>query len=251
MRTISVLIACFRAQDWLGDCLDALFAQTLPPGWRMQILLGVDGCPDTLRLVSKARYPGVEIVHIKQNCGTYVTFNTLMLYAAGELICRFDADDVMKPDYLRRHIQAIGTGMDMTMTWSIYTDERLQPTSHVMAHEVYHPENGLCRRGSEGQFVIRREVWQRLGGFRAWRCGADTDFYKRARFAGFADGVIEEFLYLRRTHRESLTAHPDTNFKSAERQRVTELIEDLRRQYESGRCVLRVEPEVACEHARL
>jgi hypothetical protein len=173
-----------------------------------------------------------------------------MQYSTGELICRFDADDVMKPDYLSAQIKAIEEGVDMTMTWSIYVDSKLQPTSYVLAHEYYHPENGLNRRGSEGLFIIKRDVWQQLGGFRAWPCGADTDFFTRLRFAGFKHCIIEQFLYLRRTHHGSLTAHPDTNFQSPVRLAIQKLSEDYKVQYQAGECDLKINPEFAIDHVR-
>jgi glycosyltransferase involved in cell wall biosynthesis len=251
MKTISILIAAYNAQNWLTDCLNAVLAQSLPAGWKMEILLGVDGCDSTLQLTQAIQRPELSVFYLKKNSGTYLTFNTLMRYATGELICRFDADDVMKPGYLSTQIQTIEQGMDMTMTWSIYTDANLVPTSYVLAHEVYHPDQGLNRRGSEGQFVIRRDVWQRLGGFRAWRCGADTDFFKRLRVAGFSHTVIPEFLYFRRTHEQSLTVHPDTNFKSPFRKYIQKLTADYQEQYLAGKRSLKVRPEYVKDHVRL
>ncbi|WP_083901441.1 glycosyltransferase family A protein [Azospirillum sp. B4] len=244
MRTISVLIAAFRARRWLGDCLDAVFAQPLPAGWRLQVLLGVDGCDDTLDYIGTAPYPALQKVHLRRNRGTYVTFNTLMQYAEGDLIARFDADDVMLDGYLRRHIEAQEEGADLTFSWSVYTDEDLRPTSSIPALPDYRPESGHLRKGSHGQFVAKRHVWERLGGFRAWPCGADTEFLIRAEVAGFRKAVLEEFLYLRRTHRGSLTAHPETNYESNTRMRLQNLTIQYREEYKAGMRSVAVESEV-------
>ena len=251
MKTISVLIAAYKAHHWLKQCLDSVFSQSLPAGWKLEILLGIDGCNETLEFTRNIQHPELNVFFLKNNSGTYLTFNTLMRYATGDLICRFDADDVMKPDFLSSQIQVIEQGTDMTMTWSIYTDANLNPTSYVMAHEVYHPENGLNRRGSEGQFIIKRHIWQRLGGFRAWRCGADTDFFKRIRAAGFSHTVIPEFLYFRRTHENSLTTHTQTNFKSPLRKQIQKLCADYQEQYLTGKRSVKIRPEYAKDHIRL
>jgi glycosyltransferase involved in cell wall biosynthesis len=251
MKTISVLIAAYNAQTWLKDCLSSVFSQSLPSGWKIEVLLGIDGCDQTLQLTKDIECPELSIFYLKNNSGTYLTFNTLMRYATGDLICRFDADDVMKPNFLSSQIQAIEQGVDMTMAWSIYTDADLNPTSYVMAHEVYHPENGLNRRGSEGQFIIKRDIWKRLGGFRAWRCGADTDFFKRLRAAGFSHTVIPEFLYFRRTHENSLTTHPYTNFKSPLRKYIQKLCADYQEQYLAGKRSVKIRPEYAKDHIRI
>jgi len=251
MKTISILIAAYQAQAWLEDCLDSLFTQHLPDGWKKQVLLGIDGCDETLRLAQNINRPELDVIYLRQNQGTYITFNTLMRYANGELLCRFDADDVMQQDFLSAQIQALVAGIDMTMTWSTYTDDKLQATSHVMAHEVYHPKHGLNRRGAEGQFIIKREVWNRLGGFRPWRCGADTDFFKRLQLAGFSFCVIEQFLYLRRTHENSLTAHPDTNFHSSLRISIQKLTNEYYQQYKTGERNLKIRPEYTNDHVHL
>ncbi|NOX43678.1 MAG: glycosyltransferase family 2 protein [Gammaproteobacteria bacterium] len=243
MKTISIVISAYQAQDWLSDCLDSVFSQILPKGWQMQILVGIDGCPTTLYYAQRLRHANLTIIALKQNRGTYITFNTLMRLVNGELICRFDIDDVMQKDYLARQIKVLEAGVDMTMTWSIYTDVNLRATSYVLAHEVYHPKNGLNCRGSEGQFIIRRQVWQRLGGFRAWRCGADTDFFKRLCCAGFQHQIIEKYLYLRRTHAGSLTAHPDSNFQSPLRLKIQKLTNQYSELYLAGKQSLRVEAE--------
>ncbi|MDE1145808.1 MAG: glycosyltransferase family A protein [Azospirillaceae bacterium] len=244
MKTLSVLIAAFDARRWLGDCLDAVFAQSLPPGWRLQVLLGIDGCADTLDYVGTAPYADLRVVYLPRNRGTYVTFNTLMRFAEGEVIARFDADDVMLDGYLRRHIEALEAGADLSMSWSVYTDEALRPTSIVPALPDYRPEKGHRRKGTDGQFVARRHIWDRLGAFRAWPCGADTEFVIRAQAAGFATTVLEEFLYLRRTHGASLTTHPRTNYESDMRMRLQDLTIQYREDYAAGTRPVMVEAEV-------
>lgn len=248
MKTISVLIAAFDARRWLGDSLDAVFAQTLPPGWCLQVLLGIDGCADTLDYIRTADYPDLLPVYLRRNRGTYVTFNTLMRYAHGDLIARFDADDVMREGYLAAHIDALQQGADLSMSWSIYTDEHLRPTSHIPALPDYHPENGERRMGTDGQFVTKRAVWQRLGGFRPWPCTADSEFVIRAQAAGFHTIVLEEFLYLRRTHARSLTTAPATNYQSDTRTRMRDLTLAYRDEYMSGLRPVEVDAEIEPDH---
>lgn len=251
MNMISVLIAAYDARRWLGDSLDAIFAQTLPAGWRLQVLLGIDGCADTLDWVEAARYPDLAVVYLRRNRGTYVTFNTLMPYAEGDLIARFDADDVMRDGYLAAHIDAMHNGADLSMSWSIYTDEHLRPSSMVPALPDYRPEKGERRMGTDGQFVARRAVWERLGGFRPWRCTADSEFVIRAQAAGFRVVVLEQFLYLRRTHARSLTTDPATNYQSQTRARMRDLTLAYRDEYQAGLRSVEVIPEVEPDHVRL
>ncbi len=251
MKTLSVLIAAYQAPAWIAGCLKAVFAQQLPPGWHLQVLLGIDGCEDTLNAVRSLRHEALEVVYAPSNQGTYLMFNALMLYARGDLICRFDADDLMCPDYLLTQIQAIEGGADMSLTWSIYTDADLKRIPVYSKRNGLEDADGHCRIGWEGQFVMRRTVWERLGAFRPWRTSADTDFSNRVRAAGFNQVVIERFLYWRRKHANALTAHPDSNFQSPLRLAVEKLNAELLLQYQAGADELRVEPEYAPEHRLL
>ena len=241
MKLISVLVAAFKAEQWLQDSIHSIKTQQLPAGWSLEILIGVDGCGKTLDLAKPMKNKQCRVISMTKNCGTYITFNTLMNYAQGDLICRFDADDVMRSAYIYQLINCLEQGADMAMSWSIYTDAELHPTSYVMAHTYNHPKGGLNKRGSEGQFVIKRSVWDLLGGFRSWVCGADTDFKKRAQSAGCDIRVVEKFLYYRRTHRGSLTAHPKTNFESKLRKQIDARAAILAQSYKNGEHPLMIE----------
>lgn len=240
MKFISVLIAAFKAERWLEDSLRSINTQNLPKGWKVEILIGVDACDATLQKAKGFTDKHCRVIDMAENCGTYVTFNTLMNYAHGQFICRFDADDVMLPGYLQKHIACLEQGTDMAMSWSIYTDPELKPTSHVMAHTHYHPKDGLNRRGSEGQFVIKRPVWETLGGFQPWVCAADTDFKERVISSNRRIHVIEDFLYYRRTHPDSLTAHPKTNFQSKLRERIDAKAARLAAEYKTSKSAIKI-----------
>ncbi len=244
MKIISVLVAAFQADKWLIESLNSIVNQQLPQGWELEVLIGVDGCKTTYHEAMAYKNDNVRVISLMKNYGTYITFNTLMEYAQGQYICRFDADDVMRSGYLLSQIKRLENNVDMTMTWSIYTDEDLQPTSFVMAHTHYHPKGGLRKRGSEGQFMIKRHVWDALGGFQPWVCGADTDFSKRVRYAGFNIEVLEDFLYYRRTHKNSLTCHPKTNFESSLRKEIEDKINQLTLAYQRLDIPIKITPIV-------
>ena len=243
MSTLSVLIAAFNAQRWLRPCLRSVYRQRLPAGWRLEVILGIDACLSTLRLAQGLRENDTRIVFLTSNCGPYVTFNTLMPFATGALICRFDADDVMLPGYLSRQV-ALLTGPDVTdlsMTWSIATDHRLFP----LRHKGDPRSSDDYAKGLEGQIVFRRRVWDALGAFRPWRCAADTDFVHRARVSGLNIGVVEAYLYYRRTHQDSLTANTATGFGSALRQTYTRQGQDYRLVYAKSPDSIKLAPVVA------
>lgn len=245
MKTLSVLIAAYKAERWLEQCIQSVQAQRLPAGVALEILVGVDGCASSLAVAKRLVAGNMKVFYSPENNGPFVTFNTLMRFASGEWICRFDADDVMHPDFLAEQLRRLGGDVNMTLTWSIFTDECLQPTSIILAHDDYRPARGEHRRGGEGCFVLERQVWGRLGGFRPWRCGADTDFRDRVIASGLNISVVEKFLSYRRVHENSLTAHPATNFESDLRKRYIDQLDVHRLAYRKADAEYKIEPVYA------
>jgi glycosyltransferase involved in cell wall biosynthesis len=245
MKKISVLIAAFQAQRWLEECIKSINQQRLPEDWVLEVLLGVDGCASTLKKAMNINSQHLKIVSLKENNGPYVTFNTLMKFASGDLICRFDADDVMLPSFIAEQIYFLQEGADMTLTWGIATDEKLRPISDDNGQQLYQQAAGRHRKVAEGNFIIRRSVWDALGGFQAWRCGADTDFRDRVKTLGLKISVVEQYLYYRRRHENSLTAHPATNFNSKLRKQIIALSDDYLEDYRQLSRPLKIEPVCA------
>lgn len=245
MKLLSVLVAAYRADRWLPECLASIAKQKLPADCNIEVLIGVDGCDATRVQALACKTDYTRVITMRANNGTYITFNTLMEHAKGDYISRFDADDVMRPGYLLAQLERLKAGADMTMTWSTYTDVHLKPTDYVISHKNYHPKGGLRRGGSEGQFMIKRTVWEALGGFYPWPCAADTDFRDRAKIAGFNVDIVERFLYYRRTHHDSLTAHPTTNFESPIRKKLERKREQLVLAYEAAKIPIKISPVTA------
>lgn len=231
-KTISILIAAFKAELWLEQCVDSIRRQELPDGWELEIIIGVDGCLQTLRVARQIDMQDLKIISLKENYGTYVTFNTLMKFATGELICRFDADDAMMPGYISEQLDYLQHNSHMTTAWSISTDETLCPR-YPEAPKIN--KQTICntpQRVAEGNFIIRQSVWKELGGFQPWRCGADTDFKERVNVLGLCITVVEKPLYYRRKHANSLTAHPATNFNSELRQSIIDKVVEYAAAYQ-------------------
>lgn len=220
MKIISVLIAAYKAEEFICDAIESALNQKIPSNYCLEIIVGVDGCEETWDFISGFQSPLLTFVKMKDNYGTYITFNTLSIYARGSLIARFDADDVMLENYLLEQINIFeeNTDVSMTRTWSIYTDLNKTPIVKQLPDGTQTSEKGERQKGSDGQFMMRREVWNILGAFKPWRCFADTDFLIRAQYLNLRLFEIEKFLYLRRVHENSLTQSKTTGYYSELRQ---------------------------------
>lgn len=105
---ISVVVAAYNIQDYLGRCLDSLVAQTLSD---FEIVVVDDGSTDSTSDIAKdfaRRYERIVYVR-KDNGGLPQARRTGYLASRGEYLCFVDGDDWFEPDYLQKLYEALST----------------------------------------------------------------------------------------------------------------------------------------------
>ena len=108
---ISVIIPIYNGEKFLHECIESILKQTYQE-W--ELLLLDDGsidhtydiCVKYLQKDSRVR------VYSFTNCGVGATRNRGMKLAKGEYITFVDADDMVKPDYLEKLLNAIISGKE-------------------------------------------------------------------------------------------------------------------------------------------
>lgn len=204
---ISIIIPAYKASPYIKECLDSIQGQTyFSDNGNYEILLGIDGCAETLETVEKIRsqYKNLKVFVMESNKGVYITLNTLLSLVSAENVIIFNADDVMKPlmvEEIARYIK----GYEIVRFYcERFNDKTGQVTDIMLPH---------------GSLYFNKTVSEKLGGFKAWVCAADTDFVNRA-VSIFTEKRILEVLFRYRVHGGSLTQKPGTGIHS-----------DLRNQY--------------------
>jgi glycosyltransferase involved in cell wall biosynthesis len=234
LKTITVIMAAYQAQDFILEAIASVLAQQLPANYQLEFILGVDGCEDTWQAVRGLSDDRLEVHLMARNYGTYITFNTMMGFATGDLIVRFDADDIMLDGYLRKQTEEFEQQPEVCLTWT--RNHYIDIHGHLIAELNNRKDNDLkfweIRSPSNGQFMIRRKLWSTLGGFQPWPCNSDTDFLFRMRFLGYQEHGVDEVLYLRRIHPDSLTQSAKTGYDSALRKEFQAI---MRREKEERR----------------
>jgi glycosyltransferase involved in cell wall biosynthesis len=184
---ISVIIPAYNAENYIMDCIKSIRNQRINSEIDIEILIGVDGCKKTSEILSKNK---ISHFYSYNNVGSYVIRNSLMSIAYGEYFIYFDADDVMLPDFISK---CISQKTDICMPAKFQCNE----------HLIKIKQDSIIESG--GAMCFSEKVLDTLGGFCSERCGADTDFMRRAELAGYKIEKIETGLYLRRRHGRSLT----------------------------------------------
>lgn len=207
MKRAAIIIAAWRAEAWIGPCLDAVRASVGGvEGWDIEIRVGVDGCGRTARALEalEERYWWTP-----ENVGCFRMRNALIALGHADAYVEFDADDIMLPGYLPAVLQAV-------TPHNVVQAARFEVSAALA--QTMPPTVGLISRS--GIRTFSRAALETIGGHRPWRCGADSETGDRLVKAKVPLVVLEEPLYLRRRHPDSLTNAPATGMQSPARQKV-------------------------------
>lgn len=191
-KKINVVISAFNAVEFIEECLDSIKKQTYPYN---KIYLGVDGCDKTLDKIIeiKDNYQNLEVYYSAENNGPYQMFNALIkLIPNDEYIQIFGADDVMNDNMLEKMSNAKNTV--------------------VSRHH--------------GAIFFKKDVMKIVGGFRDWRCAADSDMVFRIERGMNMKIISLPQYYFKREHDNQLTKNIKTNFKSDLRQGYIKIYEE-------------------------
>lgn len=100
MSKVSVLVAAYNSQDYLHQCLESLFTQTLKD---IQVICVDDASTDeTPRLLDyfTERDNRIVVKHLPQNVGQAKARNIALKMSDGEYICMLDSDDWLSSNAL-------------------------------------------------------------------------------------------------------------------------------------------------------
>lgn len=96
MSTVSVVIPCYNAEDYLGEALASVRAQTRRP---LEVL-AIDDCSTDGTASVVESFEEVRLLRNSINLGNALVRNRAMFEAKGDLIAFLDADDVWLPHHL-------------------------------------------------------------------------------------------------------------------------------------------------------
>jgi glycosyltransferase involved in cell wall biosynthesis len=206
-RTISVVIPTYNYKRFIGDALQSVLGQTLPPS---EILVVDDGSEDDTESV--VRSFGERVRYIRQkNAGVSSARNRGVAETSGELITFVDADDVVEPEFLEALYAEFTGRADVglahcgTRLFDSETGETLSFDLDGGAEGV--ADNLLLWEGpgfpAPGLVMVRREAFADVGGFDSrQKVGEDWDFcYRVAR--QYKVGFVPKPLINYRIHRSA------------------------------------------------
>jgi len=170
---ISIILSAYNEERHLGKCLDSLLTQNYPKN-KIEILIGSDGSNDGTNTILKdfaTSYPSLKPNIFESRRGKMRVLNDLIANAKGEILLFVDADMVLSPDSLTKHVRH-------------YIDEEVGGVAGIYrivsdtqggiygSENDYHSYEMLLRKNeslihstvglSGGNYSIRKDLWKEL-----------------------------------------------------------------------------------------
>lgn len=180
---VSVIVVNFNGREWLGPCLEAIAAQNLTP---LEVIVVDNASTDGSVAFVRERFPSVQLVAVERNSGFAGGNNAGARIARGRHLAFLNNDTVADPGWLSALQRALDGNASAGAATSriVYMND---PAVIDSAGDGYTCAGGAFKRGHGGPaadyrvaeevfgacgaaFMIRREVFEELGGF-------DDDFF--------------------------------------------------------------------------
>ena len=205
--TLSVIIAYYKGADLIGEAVESVLAQTLPPD---EIVICDDGSPDDVE-GALAPYRDRIVLLRKENGGASTALNAAARAARSEWVVQLDQDDTFLPERLEAIAELAQARPDLDV---IATDAELDRDGTAVAryNAMHHFEVGdqrseIIRSCFFGWPAIRRERLLAIDGFDAsLRVTWDWDCWVRLILSGCRAGLVDEPLYRWRLGPDTLSS---------------------------------------------
>ncbi|SNT31576.1 Glycosyl transferase family 2 [Granulicella rosea] len=211
---ISFVIPAYNEEAYLPACLESILAQTR--GLDCEIIVVNNASSDRTRAVALS-YVGVTVVDEPRKGLTYAR-QAGFCASSGELIANVDSDSRLTPGWVDMVLAAFVEEKNLVALSGPVVYYDLTPSQRVSVHVfyllafmVYVTNRYILRAGSMvqgGNFVLRSEALQQIGGFNLSIpfYGEDTDIARRMNRLGKVEFTfrLKMFSSARRLKKEGM-----------------------------------------------
>ncbi|WP_166849842.1 bifunctional glycosyltransferase family 2 protein/CDP-glycerol:glycerophosphate glycerophosphotransferase [Isoptericola sp. BMS4] len=178
---MSVVVPVYKVEDYVGECLESILAQTHR---RIEVVVVDDGSPDSSIDVINAvaaRDRRVRVVR-QENAGLGAARNTGVRNARGEMLCFVDSDDTVPPNAIEVMLTSLmRSGSDFAVG-SLLRDTSTGMHMPPWARSLHDRTRTGVTIADEPEVLKNVFAWTKL--FR-------TEFFHRV-VGGFPDGLYED-----------------------------------------------------------
>ncbi len=207
---VSVVIPAFNSERFLGEAIASVLAQDYSP---LETIVVDDGSSDGTAAVARS-YPDVKLI-VQENAGPAAARNRGFAASRGEFVAFHDADDTLPTEKLSVQIGEMLADPEVgcvVAEQELLIEEGAElpfwaEGSNVPTVMPAKPEELADEPDVHPMtMVVRREVFERIGGFdEGMRAAEDFDWMLRAAEQGTEFRRLPRILLRRRVHPASLT----------------------------------------------
>ena len=201
MNLISVVMSVYNeTEQYLKQSIESILSQTYKD---FEYIIIIDN-PDNSKAISLIKQYGkkdkrIKVLYNERNIGLTSSLNKGLGCASGQFIARMDADDIAEPKrfelqlaYLKKNkLDLIGSqARRISETGQIVNPLTNLSYSYAKIAKLLRYDDCVLHPS----WLVKREVYETLNGYREISTCEDYDFLLRALKAGFKIGICDEIL---------------------------------------------------------
>lgn len=196
---ISVLMPTYNVKAYVGEAVNSILSQTYSD---FELIIvddkSTDGTYEILQELSE-KDSRIRLYQNDKNSKICKTLNRALSYAQGEYIARMDGDDIAVADRFEKMKEYLDENRDIAIVGSylISIDEK----GTEFGYKKYPRSSKLIQLGNKTSscvphfWMARKEIYDRLHGYRMIPYAEDYDFLLRGELLGYKYANIGEYLY--------------------------------------------------------
>ncbi len=197
---IAVIMSTYAERpEWLRASIESILEQTYPH-FRFYIVLDNPGNDELNSIVREyaEKDSRIQVIANEHNRGLTDSLNRAIQASSEPYIARMDADDIAYPERLQKELEFLSAydldfvscGADIIAGDEIVPGRKLPTLFSQAIAEI----EGITNVFFHPSWLLRRDVYDALGGYRSIASCEDYDFVLRALQQGFRLGRMEEML---------------------------------------------------------
>lgn len=198
---VSVIMSVYNEEErWLRKSIESILNQTYD---NIQFIIVLDNPENQKVLQILEEYAEkdsrIDLLKNEENIGLVNSLNKALTAVKGKYAARMDADDISYPDRLEKELKFLKEkNADFVMASISYIDEegKPQPTGSVneLCGESFAKVMKYGNVSTHPTWFLKKEVYDRLEGYRQVRHCEDYEFVLRALQEDFVCGRMSEVL---------------------------------------------------------
>lgn len=208
---VSVLMSSYNETY---EVIRKSIASILNQSYRNIELILVDDNPENhsiIEVVDSFADSRIQIIRNGSNMGLVKSLNRGLEFVTGQYIARMDADDIAHKDRIQEQLTYLQKGNYDLIGCSIeFIDEAGSPLNrsekYPSSEKVIRKRNRWRQCVAHPTFFLKKEVYEKLGGYRDIQYCEDYDFICRCIYSGFRIGNHPKALLSYRIRKDSITS---------------------------------------------